>query len=492
MVLLEQLINHPENVNLLIVPTVLIPLTLVSVGISVIATFIAGLFGITLKTEGPKRLLELLLKPKIIFSALLLNTLFLGGWWGYQYIQNMPAFIFTINQKNAHLAKKPSKLVYSDRPEKKNYASYVNKKPSKLNLKLIQTTKVPGGVFRWGVLGKKTLFFGTSEGKTYEVSQSDLSIIREIFVGTFVSPSPIIWNNLLIHGEGLHDTHHARIYAFDLTTGQLSQTFRTKGHTEGTPVIADLNGDAYLVFPAGSDGLYAVNPQNMELRWHNNDGHTDSEVRIDERSVFVGTGRDKGDSSKYRSYALSYDLVTGKTNWKRELPASSWMKPAIINENVCFIYGEVYFKSDFGGIDCFHKKTGRPTQTYRSMSPIVSIPLSVGDDLFYANNAGEVCRIDTKQKQLRWCADTKGDGKNSFASVAYDPFRNLLIYPSRNKGLFVFSPKSGELIKHWKPSEKEEKWHTTYAGVMVTENFWFLADMKGHIRKLDPVGLPFQ
>ena len=56
----------------------------------------------------------------------------------------------------------------------------------------------------------------------------------------------------------------------------------------------------------------------------------------------------------------------------------------------------------------------------------------------------------------------------------------------------MFSPKSGELIKHWKPSEKEEKWHTTYAGVMVTENFWFLADMKGHIRKLDPVGLPFQ
>ena len=70
----------------MILPTVMIPLTLVSVGISVVATFIAALFGIELKMEGPKKLLEVLLKPKILVSALALNSLIFGGmycwkWW---------------------------------------------------------------------------------------------------------------------------------------------------------------------------------------------------------------------------------------------------------------------------------------------------------------------------------------------------------------------------------------------------------------------------
>ena len=70
MEIMEELIysNMIEQVHPLIVPTVLIPLTLVSMGISVIATFIAGLFGVKLKAEGPKRLLELLFKPKILIS----------------------------------------------------------------------------------------------------------------------------------------------------------------------------------------------------------------------------------------------------------------------------------------------------------------------------------------------------------------------------------------------------------------------------------------
>ena len=63
----------------MIIPTVMIPLTLVSVGISVVASFIAGLFGIKLKMEGPKKLLEVLLKPKVLATAFMLNAIIMGG-----------------------------------------------------------------------------------------------------------------------------------------------------------------------------------------------------------------------------------------------------------------------------------------------------------------------------------------------------------------------------------------------------------------------------
>ena len=102
---MEELVNYPE-IHALIVPTVLIPLTMISVVISVVATFIAGLFGIKLKAEGPKRMLELLLKPKIIITAILCNGLFIGSVWLYQYIDNAPTFMFNINRVNKKLIKK--------------------------------------------------------------------------------------------------------------------------------------------------------------------------------------------------------------------------------------------------------------------------------------------------------------------------------------------------------------------------------------------------
>ena len=89
-----------SNVHLLIIPTILIPLTIIGVGISVVATFIAGLFGIKLKTEGPKRLLELLLKPKFIISALVMNGVIWGGIVAYQYVDNMPVFLRNIHKRN--------------------------------------------------------------------------------------------------------------------------------------------------------------------------------------------------------------------------------------------------------------------------------------------------------------------------------------------------------------------------------------------------------
>lgn len=488
MELLALSVNQPENIHLLIIPTVLIPLTLVSMGISVAATFIAGLFGVSLKAEGPKRLLELILKPRLIIGALVLNSAIIGGTWFYRYIKNMPSFLYTIERKNAPTNERTSAFIYPETFERKNSFSYSDKLTPVLSPTLVAQTKVKGGIFRAGVLSDQSILFGTSEGRIHELSQNDLIANRELFIGTFVSPAPIIWKNYLISGEGLHDTHHARIYFFDLKTGQLAKSFSTKGHTEGQPVMAHFEDKYYLLIAAGKDGVYAIDPKDLSVKWQKIDGHVDASFIVEGRSVYVGTGREKGNKEDFRSYALSYDLISGKINWKRELPASNWMKPAIAGTNVCFSYGEVYFASELGGIDCFDKESGLPTQSHRSLTPISSTPLVVGNDLYYANDGGEVCRIDTETKASQWCFDTKSETSKSFSSVIYDPYRNVIIYPSKKKGIFVLSPKDGKLLATWLPQASETPWATTYGSVAVTERYWFIGDMEGNVRKLDPVG----
>ena len=105
---------NPETSGLvqnLIIPTVMIPLTAITVALSMLASFIAGIFGIHLKTEGPKRLLEVLLKPRVLLGALALNIAILGGIHGYNYIKNYPRFLWTIERAQADQAK-PSQRAY--------------------------------------------------------------------------------------------------------------------------------------------------------------------------------------------------------------------------------------------------------------------------------------------------------------------------------------------------------------------------------------------
>ena len=104
----------PEIVPM-IIPTVMIPLTLVSVGLSVVASFIAALFGIQLKLEGPKKLLEVLLKPKILATAFALNALIMGGIYGWKWWKNYPRLISTIESEMSQRSKN-STFLYSDLP----------------------------------------------------------------------------------------------------------------------------------------------------------------------------------------------------------------------------------------------------------------------------------------------------------------------------------------------------------------------------------------
>lgn len=499
-----------SNYHLLIIPTVLIPLTMLSMGISVVATFIAGLFGVKLKAEGPKRLMELLLKPRILISAVILNITILGGIWSFKYVKNLPVFIFNINRTNAKLIQTAPNSDYQPVTERKNVFNLSPVASHNFTAELHKQVKLEGGVFRAAAITKNSLFIGTSKGYVYEVERETLKTLRKFYIGTFVTPAPLIWKNKLVFGEGVHHTHKARIYFFDLKSGKLEKHFTSQGHTEGQGTFAKYNKDGKvherLFAVAGGDGVYAIDPNTLEVKWHNIDGHNDASVIVKDNQVFVGTGREKGDAKKYRTYAISYDFLTGKTNWKRELPASSWMKPTLTKTDVCFVYGEIYFKSEVGGIQCFAQKSGLPTQTYSTMAPVASIPLTLNNDIIFADNTGTICRIDTIARRLKWCQKTHNTKKRTYSPVSYDAHRNLLTYSSQMNGFYILHPESGKILSHWLPKDgvaqkskdkdkdkakkkqliNPRQWHKSYASPMVTSEGWYIVDMKGHLRLLKP------
>jgi len=469
-----------------IIPTVLIPLTFLSVGVSVIATFVAGLFGITLRSDGPKRLLELLLKPKIILSALTLNVIILGFYYGYQYYKNKSEFIWVIKKHN------PANLIMENTSypnylgHKNHFVMSATKPVDVKSIKTLWTTKLPKGPFRAAAISGGSLFYGVNDLHTYEVKEEDGSIVRKFYLGTVVSPAPVIWKNKLVLGEGNHATHHARIYFFDLKTGEYLSSYPTKGHTEASPNISTFNNKELMFVVSGSDGIHAVNPYTMEKVWHANDGHIDSSPLVVNGAVFTGTGREKGDAKKHKSFAVAYEFETGSVRWKREIPASSWMKPNYVGNNICFVMGEIYFPSQFGGLSCFNEKTGEPTANFRTLTPIVARPVTIGNFIFTADLSGNVCKFNIPEGKKEWCYSSGSKGK-SLTSISYDSKRNLVLYPSTDNGLHILDPRSGRLVYHWLPTEQEGPWQGTYAGVNVTPSGWYVADKTGLIRKINPM-----
>ncbi|MEN9827065.1 MAG: hypothetical protein RI953_2810 [Pseudomonadota bacterium] len=475
-------LSNPElrlPVQNLIIPTVMIPLTAITVALSMLASFIAGLFGIQLRTEGPRRLLEVLLKPRVLLGALLLNGLILAGVHGYTYIKYYPRFLWTIEKEQAPQAK-PSSQQYGRHHSVRGEFNSSTRTASQIDVtkaNLVWSKSLPKGAFRAPLLAGGSVFVGSMDGKVYELDAATGKDLRSFYVGTPVTPELTIDDGILYVGEGVHETHSARIYAFDLATGLLKATYQTKGHTEGQPVVGEHAGEKLLFAVAGLDGVHAIVPSTMTAKWTANDGHIDASVRVFGGRVFSGTGREKGDSEKNRSYAVAYDFSSGNKIWKMELPASSWMTPVIWRDQVCYIYGEIYFESGLGGVQCFRQDNGLPTRSYNLAAPQTSLPLLIDDSLVTTDNKGTVCSIDLNSYGPQWCHKINYKKGLNYVSPVYSAERDALIYGSMNDGLYFLDRKTGSVLMRRELPEMK----TIYAPVGIEGMNFVVTDIKGLI-----------
>jgi outer membrane protein assembly factor BamB len=327
------------------------------------------------------------------------------------------------------------------------------------------------------------VFAGSVDGYVYEFDESDGRLLRRFYVGAEVSPDPVVWKNRLFVGEGTHETHRARLYAFDLTSSRFLGAVQTTGHTEGTPlVVHDDTGRDHLLFTAGSDGVYSVDPLTLEQQWHFVGGHTDGEPRVRDGRVYFSTGVEKG-AGEAKHFAYALDLATGATVWKTETPASGWMPGAFVGHEICFSVGEIYIKSSFGALSCYDVDSGRAGTAMAADAPVLSIPLRVGTHVFVADRAGEVCDIQFPRGRRAWCYPTHGEGNASVTYLA----PGAIIYPSATQGLFAFDPGSGRTLAVWKPTSADGEWALTNARATLARggSALYLTDTSGNVRKLD-------
>ena len=492
--MVAQAVSQEPEIVKAVVPTVAIPLVGIVVALNALATAIARLFGVKLEWEGPKRLLEVFLKPKVIVSAIALNFAFVGAYYGYQYWKGLPVALWRVQQVNAKLALHSSTSIsplnYTNHVERESVwnppALVQNPRISAADGKLGVTwhTQLKKGVFGGVSLSGNSLFVGSDDGYIYELSREEGRVLRQFFVGTEVTPQPLIYDNKLYAGEGIHDSHHSRIYSFDLKSGAFLGAFETKGHVEGQPVIATYQSTTLLFVMGGKDGIYAIDPNTLVPLWHHVGGHTDSEARFDGNRVYYSTGIEKGFKDK-RQKAYALDFNSGKVIWEAKLTASGWMPAAILGNEVCFGLGEIYEQTNVGYLKCFDKLTGANGREIKFSSPVLGIPYFTGSTLAVSTLNGEVCDISWPDGKIRWCKQFEG---KTYASVSYDGAGHL-IYPSDKDGLIVLDEAQGDVIQKWNPPPPL-KWSKVYASATIADDGWYLANMNGDVFKLCPGDQP--
>jgi outer membrane protein assembly factor BamB len=456
---IQELLNSYNNLypgfEPAIVPTVLLPLAFLSTGISVVATFVAGLFGVKLKAEGPKKLLELLLRPRILFSALILNALIYGGLNLYQYVKNGPVPLVV------------QKLM--------NNSIDINIPAVKGDGNIKWKQNIGEGIFTSGVIVDDEIFVGSKEGNLFVLNKETGRVKNKIFFGKFLSPTPVLYKGYLYFGEGLHASHHMRVYKFDPKKKEVVGAFKTKGHTEIFPVLKEIDGKDYLFQAAGADGIYAIDPHTMKKIWQFKDGHMDAFAHISGDDLYIGSGVPLEDLGKMRPFAYKLNVKTGKLIWKKELPLSSWYGPVQSKNRVCFIQGELHVKSLIGGINCLDEN-GNRVSSILIESPVIGKPLVQGDNIIFNDFNGGLYSWNSKNEKLNWSfIEKKEKVKYSYSSVQLYKDNQLLFINPKGKISFLLKD-SGKLLESRQFVEKEH----VFADPLINDGF-LVFGMKGSI-----------
>jgi outer membrane protein assembly factor BamB len=449
-------LNRPNGeVAYGIVPTVLLPLAFLSTGISVVATFIAGLFGLKLKAEGPKKLLELLLKPKLLISAVFLNGLIYLGFMGINHIKNGPVPSIVQDLYNSDIK--------------------FNKKSIRDNQDFKWSQNLGEGVFAKGVVVNKELFVGTAKGHLFVLDIDTGNIKNKIFFGKFLSPTPIYNKGYLYFGEGLHESHNMGVYKFNVANKKVEKKYKTKGHTEVSPLIALVENREILYQAAGGDGIHAIDPVSMKKIWHFKDGHMDGSPLVVGNNLYIGSGVPKEEQGIKRPMAYKINAKTGQLIWKKELSLSNWYSPFVVNNQVCFTQGEIHIKSKLGGISCFFKDGKRGAKITVDY-PIISTPLVEENKVIFNDFYGGVYLWSIKDNSLLWSNENRTK-RASYSSIK--SLNNLnYLFIDGERSIRLINKRNGEIIKKIVTDAKG----ALFADPLFFEDGFVVFGMKGDIK----------
>ena len=169
--------------------------------------------------------------------------------------------------------------------------------------------------------------------KVWEFAPSD-------FRATYSSPS--VFGKYVVCGEGLHETHNARIFCLSFDKGEKQWEVRASSHVESSPCFY-----SNLVFcGAGADGVYAMRLDTpagqLPVVWHlrnfhdmgldgSNTFHCDSSLAASAGCVYFTSAELHGCDW---SGVACVDAATGKCKWKVDTDMSVWGSPTIVSNRL--------------------------------------------------------------------------------------------------------------------------------------------------------------
>jgi outer membrane protein assembly factor BamB len=255
-------------------------------------------------------------------------------------------------------------------------------------------------------------------------------------------------------GEGLHENKGCRMFCVT-PEGKpgWEQPFQTKSHTEGSPAV--LGGKVF--FPAGDDGLFAVDAKTGKQLWQFEGGkdkgiHIDAAPAVSGNRVFVGSGL-------YSFVAVCLDAEGGKELWRTDLKLRAFAAPLVLGK---FVYygvgtgnmvadtanyteeGEVKDREPAGAVVCLETETGK--EVWRFDLPRSVHTALAGDafSIYACSRDGFVYAIDRKSGKLRWKTGI-GGAITAPPAVATAGGMPVAVYAVGREGLAVcLNPHTGK------------------------------------------------
>jgi outer membrane protein assembly factor BamB len=214
---------------------------------------------------------------------------------------------------------------------------------------------------------------------------------------------PVLGNESLFVGEGMHANHFCHLYAIHPETGTKRWKFRAEGHIESSPSVTE----ASVIFGAGDDGVYCLDQGTGKELWHFlGQVHIDSRPEISGQAVFIGAGV----SRAFREPAmLALQKSTGEIIWKIPSDLPVWGSPVARNGVVFFGLGNGRLnrsaegkETPRGAVIALNVETGkRLWQTDFSDAVMASVAVS-NDRVFVGNRDRTLYALDQHDGRIVW------------------------------------------------------------------------------------------
>jgi outer membrane protein assembly factor BamB len=270
--------------------------------------------------------------------------------------------------------------------------------------------------------------------------------------------TPTIVGDRIYCGEGLHENTRCRLFCLTLD-GQPAwpQPIQVQSHTEGAPAVV---GNTVL-FPAGDDGLFAVDAATGKQLWQFPGGkdrgiHIDAAPAVRGNRVYVGSGL-------YSFVAVCLDTNTGQELWRRDLKLRAFGAPLVLGRFVYYGVGTGNMGADTfnypeegsekekldqpaGAVVCLDAETGQ--EVWRAELPRSAHPGLAGDafSVYAASRDGYLYAFDRTTGKLRWRTGI-GGAITSSPAVATSGGMPVAVYAVSREGLAVcLNPHTGRVV----------------------------------------------